>query len=153
VCSQNLNPRVTRPLPRADADSAPVGEWKDLPDFPWWPVVANKNLSSHESRTSDDPSAPLLAASCAVSVDYSSLFAMPESNDATRRAYLKEHNVEKVLLAAIAKILKERPADPITALGTALSKPKSGFVSHTNWPAGLPPFISHAGPYPGAKAM
>ena len=52
---------------------------------------------------------------------------MPESNDAPRRAYLKEHNVEKVLLTAIAKILKERPEDPIAALGKALSKPKAGF--------------------------
>ena len=105
-------------------------------------IVAEPTSADPPSR----PAAPSLSRTPAA-------LPMPESNDATRRAYLKEHNVEKVLLAAIAKILKERPADPITALGTALSKPKSGFVSHTNWPAGLPPFISHAGPYPGAKAM
>ena len=66
--------------------------------------------------------------------------------DATRRAYLSEHAVEKVLVQAVAKILRERPADPIVALGNMLKKPKSGFVSHTNWPPGVRPFVSHAGP-------
>lgn len=71
------------------------------------------------------------------------------SQDAARRDYLQEHGVEKVLVAAVAKLLQERPADPITALGNMLSKPKGGFVSHTHWPPGLPPFVSHASP----KAM
>ena len=73
------------------------------------------------------------------------------SQDAARREYLAEHAVEKVLVAAVARILKERPADPIAALGNMLCKPKGGFVSHTNWPPGLPPFVSHAGPKPGKQ--
>ena len=65
-------------------------------------------------------------------------------SDAARRAYLSEHGVEKVLVAAVAKILRERPADPLYALGSLLCKPKTGFVSHTEWPPGAPPFVSHA---------
>ena len=45
------------------------------------------------------------------------------SQDAARREYLAEHAVEKVLVAAVARILKERPADPIAALGNMLCKP------------------------------
>ena len=70
--------------------------------------------------------------------------------DASRRAYLSEHEVERVLVACLARILKERPADPILSLGNMLQKPASGFVSHTNWPPGMPAFVSHAGPNPAA---
>ena len=69
---------------------------------------------------------------------------MAEHDD--RKAYLAQHNVEHVLLAAVAKLLRDRPSDPIGALGKMLSKPTSGFVSHTSWPTGLPRLISHAGP-------
>lgn len=65
-------------------------------------------------------------------------------SDEARRNYLSEHGVEKVLVAAVAKVLRERPADPLLAIGNLLCKPKSGFVSHTNWPPGVPPFVSHA---------
>ena len=57
-----------------------------------------------------------------------------------------EHGVEKVLIAAVARVLRDRPEDPIGALGSLLCKPKSGFASYANWPPGLPPFVSHAAP-------
>ena len=66
------------------------------------------------------------------------------SQDAARREYLAEHDVEKVLIAAVARVLRDRPEDPIGALGSLLCKPKGGFASYTNWPPGLPPFVSHA---------
>ena len=72
------------------------------------------------------------------------------SNDAARRDYLSEHNVEKVLVAAVARLLRERPTDPVSALGKMLQKPKQGFVSHVDWPPGMRPFISHAAPSPKA---
>ena len=70
------------------------------------------------------------------------------SNDAddSRRAYLAEHNVEKVLVAAVSRVISERPQDPVAALGKMLIKPKHGFVSYTDWPPGLPAFVSHAAP-------
>ena len=75
------------------------------------------------------------------------------SQDAVRRDYLSEHGVEKVLVAAVAQILKERPEDPVMALGKLLCKPKEGFVSYTNWPPNLKPFVSHAGPSFGMKKV
>ena len=68
------------------------------------------------------------------------------SNDANRREYLSAHGVEKVLVAAVAQLLRERPEDAITALGKILQKPKHGFVSYTAWPPGMPRFFSHAAP-------
>ena len=71
------------------------------------------------------------------------------SNDVDdgRREYLAEHNVEKVLVAAVSRIISERPQDPVAALGQMLIKPKHGFVSYTDWPPDRKRFISHARPH------
>ena len=39
-----------------------------------------------------------------------------------RRAYLAEQRVEEVLIAAVARVLEDRPAEPIRALGDILCK-------------------------------
>ena len=43
------------------------------------------------------------------------------SDDASKRAYLREHNVEPVLIAAVSRLLVERPADPLLFLGTMIT--------------------------------
>ena len=114
------------------------------PDFPWWPVVANKNLSS-QSRTSDDPSAPsprgqlrrlcrLLQPLCHAGIERRDPPRLPEG--AQRREGPPRRNREDFEGAPRRSDHRARHRET----------PKSGLrLAHT-WPAGLPPL------HPGTRA-